>query len=106
MMAALMVLLIWMAFKYGDPIQAVGAIRASWPEAQYGDFYTEQVMQALQYNEQERRMVDVYAIFHRYCWMSENGVRFNANTSAKVDMERLANDKRILNTLLARSLSH
>lgn len=88
--------------KYGDPVQAVGAIRASWPETHYGDFYTEQVIRALQYSEPEKRIVNVYAIFHRYCWMSENGVQFNANTSSQVNMERLANDKRILNALLSR----
>ncbi|HEY1074876.1 MAG TPA: aminoglycoside phosphotransferase family protein [Patescibacteria group bacterium] len=86
--------------KYGDPIQSIGAIRANWPGTEYGDFYTEQVMKALDLTNEQKRLVDVYAVIHRYSWMSENGIQFNANTQAAVNQDKLARDKEIISFLV------
>jgi len=86
--------------SYGDPLQAIGAIRASWPGTTYGDYYIEAVMDALNLTAEERHIVSTYAIFHRYSWMSENGIAFNANTEPVVNRERLERDKNIIRSLL------
>ena len=89
---------------YGDPLNAVGAMRANWPNTSYGDFYINTVMDALDLSSKQRSIVDAYAVFHRYSWMAENGQLFNANTRPGINTDKLEKDKRALSLLINKVL--
>ncbi|HEY9584671.1 MAG TPA: aminoglycoside phosphotransferase family protein [Candidatus Paceibacterota bacterium] len=85
---------------YGDPIEAVGAIKASWYGTHHGEVYTVAIEDELAFNEEQRKMVTVYATMNRILWLSEKGIKFNDNTSSEIDMEAVKRDKEIINSLI------
>lgn len=88
------------ALAYGDWLEAIGRIRASWYGSDYGETYTRAVMDALELNDEQRSMVCVYSLHHRFAWMCENGVAFNANTTGTIDQEKAMRDIDIVSRLL------
>lgn len=88
------------ALHYGDWLEAVGRIRASWYGTDYGEFYTNAIMDALNLSEEQRAMVRVYSLHHRYVWMCDNGVKFNENTQGGIDQEKARLDEQVVNGLL------
>lgn len=88
------------ALAYGDWLEAVGRIRASWYGSDYGKVYTDAVMNALELNDKQREMVRVYSLHHRFVWMCENGVVFNANTSNQIDLQKAERDMEVVGRLL------
>ena len=85
----------------GDPLEAIGRIKASWYGTHHGTVYSNAVMDALGLPEPQREIVTMYALLNRAFWTLENGVQFNSNTSRTVDREREAADKRAVAALLA-----
>jgi aminoglycoside phosphotransferase (APT) family kinase protein len=86
----------------GDPLEAVGRIRASWWGAPYGDHYADRVQVHLGLNAEQRRSVDVYALYNRISWLSEQGVRFNANQPGDIDPLAVARDRAVIADMAAR----
>ncbi len=84
----------------GDPLEAIGRIKASWPGTHYGEVYVNAIMDAQGLNAQQREMVLVYALLNRISWASENGIKFNENTTGVVDHERATRDRKAIDTLL------
>ena len=87
--------------SYGDPLESVGRIYASWPGTRHGDLYSKTVMQELKLDDQQKAVVKVYARLHRFSWMCENGIVFNANTTGIVNREKVVRDYERLDRLLA-----
>jgi hypothetical protein len=85
---------------YGDPLETIGRIKASWLGTHYGEVYTEAVMEAQSLNAEQRKMVSVYALLNRISWATENGIQFNQNTKAVVDEEKLKRDAEAIDILL------
>lgn len=85
----------------GDPLEAIGRIKASWYGTHHGQIYSEAVMDALQLSPKHRKLVTMYALLNRMFWTCENGIQFNQNTNSTVDREREANDKKVVDQLLA-----
>jgi aminoglycoside phosphotransferase (APT) family kinase protein len=85
---------------HGDPLEGVGRIEASWYGTAHGRAYADAVMNALTLGAEQRRMVRVYAILNRIQWLSERGVKFNANTSAVVDWEAVKADQAVIDAML------
>ncbi len=85
----------------GDPLEAVGRIKASWYGTRHGNVYSEAVQEALGLPPEQRRIVTMYALLNRTFGTLENGVQFNRNTSRVVDRDREADDKRAVDQLLA-----
>lgn len=85
----------------GDPLEAIGRIKASWYGTHHGTVYSNAVMDALGLPEPQRELVTMYALLNRAFWTLENGVQFNSNTNRTVDREREAADKHAVNGLLA-----
>lgn len=85
----------------GDPLEAIGRIKASWHGTRHGDIYSGAVMDALRLTPKHRELVTMYALLNRAFWTCENGIQFNQNTTATVDREREANDKKVVDQLLA-----
>lgn len=81
---------------YGDCLEGIGRIMASWYGTHYGDVYTQAVMDELDLTKEQRHMVLVYAWLNRFAWLTENGVQFNMNTSSVVNWEQAGKDKKVL----------
>ncbi len=84
---------------YGDPLEAVGAIKTCWYGTHHGEVYTNAVEQELGLNEEQKNIVTVYALFNRILWLSEKGVKFNENTSTDIDEEAVKNDREVIKQL-------
>lgn len=84
---------------YGDPLETVGSIKASWYGTPHGEVYTKAVEDELGLTVEQRKMVTVYALFNRTLWLSEKGVKFNDNTSTEINLEAVEKDKKIINAL-------
>jgi len=65
---------------YGDPLELIGRIEASWFGTNYGQTYTAAVEDALHLTLEQRKVVTAYAFFNRVHWLSEQGIKFNGNT--------------------------
>lgn len=84
---------------HGDPLEAIGRIRASWPGTHYGEVYTEAVVTKQRLNSEQREIVGVYALLNRISWACENGIQFNQNTSSTLDHEKERRDKETIRFL-------
>lgn len=89
------------ALAQGDPLEAIGRIKASWYGTHYGEIYTQALMDAQALTSEQRNIVTMYALLNRSFWTLENGVQFNANTSTRVDNRRKAADKAAVDGLFA-----
>lgn len=87
------------ALAQGDPLEAIGRIKASWYGTHYGRIYSEAVMDEQELTAEERRIVTMYALLNRIYWTCENGIQFNQNTSVQVDREKEKWDKAIVQGL-------
>ena len=89
------------ALAQGDPLEAIGRIKASWYGTRHGSVYSEAVMDSLGLPEPQRKLVTMYALLNRIFWTLENGHQFNQNTSRVVDRQREKEDKKAVDALLA-----
>lgn len=87
---------------YGDPLEVIGRIEASWFGTRYGQFYTNSVEDALSLTSEQRKIVTAYAFFNRVHWLSERGIKFNANTSEEIDWKLVEADRKIIDSILAK----
>ncbi|MFH1427424.1 MAG: phosphotransferase [Patescibacteria group bacterium] len=87
------------SMAYGDPLEAIGRIKASWYGTKYGKTYTDAVEKNLDLNNNQKEIVTVYAFLNRVHWLSERGIQFNKNTSAAINQKAVKNDKKIIDAL-------
>lgn len=85
---------------FGDPLEGVGRIEASWYGTQHGRIYARALMAELDLAPEERTMVSVYAVLNRIYWLSERGIKFNANTSAAIDPAAVKRDRLVIDHML------
>ncbi|PIR03591.1 MAG: hypothetical protein COV59_05375 [Candidatus Magasanikbacteria bacterium CG11_big_fil_rev_8_21_14_0_20_39_34] len=90
---------------YGDYLETVGRIMASWYGTKYGKIYTDAVMEKLKLSQKKRKIVLVYAILNRFFWMCENGIQFNQNTKGVINKKKAKQDRRIVLNLIG-ELAH
>lgn len=57
--------------SYGDPLDALGSILATWPEKKSGKFYLSSLCSHLNLSREQKNMVVLYAAIHRFFWLSE-----------------------------------
>jgi len=84
---------------YGDPLEAIGRIKASWYGTKYGETYTNAVERNLDLNDSQKEMVTVYAFLNRVHWLSEIGIQFNKNTSTSIDQNAVKKSKKVIDAL-------
>ena len=84
---------------YGDPLEAVGRIKASWYGTNYGNTYTKAMENGLKLSMSEKEIVTVYAFLNRVHWLSEKGIKFNKNTSKAIDKKGISKDRRAIDGL-------
>ncbi len=87
---------------YGDPLEVIGRIEASWFGTRYGQFYTNAVEDALGLTSEQRKIVTAYAFINRVHWLSERGIKFNENTSEQIDWKLVEADRKIIDSILAK----
>jgi len=80
----------------GDPLEAIGRIKLSWYGTLYGEIYTQAIMDGLNLNSKERKVVTLYALINKISWACENGIQFNQNTKAVVDKKRADLDRAMI----------
>lgn len=85
----------------GDSLEAVGRIKLSWYGTHYGEIYTNAVMNEMGLNENQRKLVTMYALLNKISWTCENGIQFNQNTQPIVDREKEQADKAIIKVIAA-----
>ena len=69
---------------YGDFLEAIGRIKASWFGTENGKIYLDAIMSEMELNNTQKEMVSIYSILNRIYWLSEIGIQFNQNTSDKI----------------------
>lgn len=84
---------------YGDYLEGIGRIKASWYGTKYGDYYATKIMDYLELNQQAREMVTMWALLNRIYWQAEIGVQLNQNTSTKIDQKKVEEGNKIIERL-------
>lgn len=73
----------------GDYLDAIGSMMASWYGEKNGLIYTDEIVRLQKLSEEQRKMVKVYAILHLLFWLSEEGVKFNSNSTGVVNWDNV-----------------
>ncbi len=84
---------------YGDPLEGIGRIKASWYGTIFGDYYAKAIMDSLELNDKQREVVSIWALLNRIYWQSEIGVQFNQNTSLEIDPKRAESGNKVIESL-------
>jgi len=84
---------------YGDPLEGIGRIKASWHGTLYGNYYADAVMNVLKLNGVQKETVTMWALLNRIYWQAEIGVQFNKNSSLEIDPKRVESGSRIIEGL-------
>jgi len=83
----------------GDPLEAIGRIKLSWYGTRHGELYSTRIMDELGLDAAQRKFVTMYALLNKISWSCENGIQFNQNTTARVDLEKAKQDKQVIEML-------
>jgi len=86
-------------YAFGDYLDGIGRIKASWYGTTYGDYYTDAVMSNLELNDQQREMVCMWALLNRISWQSELGIQFNQNTSLEINQDQVEDGNKVIEGL-------
>ncbi|MFC1645452.1 phosphotransferase family protein [Patescibacteria group bacterium] len=81
------------SITYGDYLEVLGTIQASYLDTESGDIYLNSMMENLDLNGKEREMVDVYTVITLISWLTEEGVEFNTNTTTEINWDEVASKK-------------
>ena len=69
----------------GDYLQAIGAMLSDWFGNESGEFYIKEIMRLQRLDDFQEEIVCVYAIMNLVGWISEEGIRFNGNSTGEVN---------------------
>lgn len=85
---------------YGDFLESIGRIKASWYGTRYGNIYTQAVIDNLHLTKEQEAMITIYALLNRIYWLSEVGIQFNQNTSNVVDQKKVESANFVIDGLI------
>lgn len=74
---------------YGDFLESIGRIKASWYGTKYGEYYTKAIMDNLNLNDEQRKIVTMWALLNVIWWQSELGIKFNQNSSTNINPKKV-----------------
>lgn len=77
----------------GDYLEAIGRMIASWHGEVAGERYIEEIIKLQTLDEFQKKIIRVYAIMNLMLWTSEEGIRFNGNSTGEVNWENVAKKK-------------
>ena len=78
----------------GDYLEGIGGIIAAWYGTEAGDTYINAIFEYPKLDEFRRKVASVYGIFHLTLWTSEEGIRFNSNSTGSIDWSRVAEKRK------------
>lgn len=78
----------------GDYLDAIGGIIAAWYGTESGEIYINEIFKLQRLDEFQQKMAKVYAIFHLLMWTSEEGVKFNGNSTGEINWLSVEKKKR------------
>lgn len=83
----------------GDYLEGIGGIIAAWYGTESGEIYINEIFKLQKLDEFQQKMAKVYAIFHLILWTSEEGVRFNSNSTGEINWSNVEKKKRKIMSL-------
>jgi len=78
----------------GDYLEAVGRIMASWYGDKHGEIYINELIKLQKLTESQQKIVKMYAILNLISWTSEEGIKFNSNSTGVINWEKVKSKKR------------
>lgn len=73
----------------GDYLEAIGKMIADWYGDEKGAFYIQEIIKNQRLDQLQQEIVVVYAINNLVLWLSEEGIRFNSNSTGEIDWNRV-----------------
>lgn len=73
----------------GDYLEAIGRMIADWYGDEKGAFYIQEIIKNQRLDQLQQEIVVVYAIFNLVLWLSEEGIRFNSNSTGEINWNRV-----------------
>lgn len=83
----------------GDYLEAIGGIIAVWYGTESGEIYINEIFKLQKLDEFQQKIAKVYAIFHLVLWTSEEGVRFNSNSTGEINWSNVEKKKKKIMSL-------
>ena len=83
----------------GDYLTAIGSMIASWYDQEAGDIYIDEIARLQKLNAFQQKMTRIYAIFHLISWTSEEGIKFNSNSTGDVNWANVKRKKEMIMSL-------
>jgi aminoglycoside phosphotransferase (APT) family kinase protein len=77
----------------GDYLEAIGRIIASWHGKKHEEIYINEIIKLQKLDENQQKIVKMYAILNLIYWTSEEGIQFNSNSSGVINWENVKNKK-------------
>lgn len=83
----------------GDYLEGIGGIVAGWYGTESGQIYINEIFKLQKLDEFQQKIVKAYAIFHLILWTSEEGVKFNSNSTGEINWSNVEKKKRKIMSL-------
>ena len=77
----------------GDYLSAIGTIMSSYHGEDYGKVYLNEIVNRQGLSELQQKIVHVYAILNLVLWTSEEGIKFNSNSSGIINWEKVRKNR-------------
>ena len=78
----------------GDYLEAIGRMKADWYGEEAGELYIREIIRLQQLDTFQQKIIVVYAILNLILWTSEEGIRFNGNSTGEVNWANVENKRR------------
>ena len=78
----------------GDYLEAIGRMIASWHGEESGEIYIKEIIKYQKLDEFQQKIIKVYAILNLILWTSEEGIRFNGNSTGEINWSNVKKKKR------------
>ena len=77
----------------GDYLEAIGRIMASWYGDKHREVYIKEVIKQQYLDGMQQKVVKMYAVLNLIYWMSEEGIKFNSNSSGVINWNNVRDKK-------------
>ena len=85
----------------GDYLEGIGGIIAAWCGTAAGEIYINAILEYQRLDEFQRKIARAYGILHLILWTSEEGIRFNSNSTGEINWTRVEEKRRKILDLYA-----
>lgn len=78
----------------GDYLEAIGRIIASWYGNKHEEIYINEIIKLQKLNKYQQKVIKMYAILNLIYWTSEEGIKFNSNSSVIINWKNIESKKK------------